>query len=298
MSTESPATRALSETEKRESRWMAKANAVAAHRAGTGAWPASSSLARETSRLGSWLGQQRQAARAETMDPERRAYLDQVAPGWFGGRERQWLEQADGTVAFYAETGRWPSTAAREASERRLGEWLSHQRSLAKDGSGELTPERRARLDAAMPDWMDPRGDSWSAQARALVAHRAEAGRWPSQVGATEAERHLAMWFSHQRQAARKSSPRLTPGRRALLDDVAPGWFEPMVEPWHDRADALAVFRGRTGRWPSGAAADADERKLGSWLYNQRSRAKAGARWFTPERRAYLDRVAPGWSGA
>lgn len=290
--------RALGLPETREGRWLSKARALAAYRADTGTWPPASSPDRETRLLGQWLGQQRKFAKAEVINPERRAHLDATAPGWFGGRARAWTVQAEATLVFHAATGRWPSTATQDPGERQLGEWLSHQRSLAKAGSLELTPQRRADLDTAAPGWADPRGDAWGAAATALVAHRLAAGRWPSQVGDTRAERQLAMWFKRQRSAAASGSSCLTTARWAHLDLVAPGWLEPMGAPWTASADAVSAHRAQTGRWPSLGSVDAAERKLGRWLVNQRQHARNGAKRFGPERRAYLDEVAPGWARA
>jgi hypothetical protein len=69
-------------------RWRLQAEAVAAHRAGTGAWPSKHSTDPEVARLGRWLHDQRAAAanpeRPGRWTDARRAELDALAPGWEG----------------------------------------------------------------------------------------------------------------------------------------------------------------------------------------------------------------------
>jgi len=59
---------------------------------------------------------------------------------------------------------------------------------------------------------------------------------------------------------------------------------------------ALAEFHQTLGRWPSSSSQDADEKRLGSFLSNQRARGRSSV--MAPENLELLDAVAPGWAGA
>lgn len=64
------------------------------------------------------------------------------------------------------------------------------------------------------------------------------------------------------------------------------------------RADAVAAFVARERRFPKKSDADATAVLLAEWLANQRQYRHGrgvGVGSFTDERKAYLDRVAPGW---
>lgn len=58
----------------------------------------------------------------------------------------------------------------------------------------------------------------------------------------------------------------------------------------------LASFHSTIGRWPSSSSQDADEKRLGAFLSNQRARGRSSA--MSAERLELLDTVAPGWAGA
>lgn len=209
------------------------------------------------------------------------------------GYVEEWYVLRAATVAaFHSQRGRLPMP-----KDGKLGAWLSSQRSAANRGLTSMTPERIGLLDQLAPGWREhlPQPNTWSHRLEELVTFRANEGRWPSQTAADAAERKLGVWLSNQRQLARKGN--LATGKWVDLDLRAPGWDPgPRDEAWLRTAEALGEFRHRHDRWPSKAADDVKERKLGSWLHNRRQDARTGAGW-TPERAAHLDRVASGWNG-
>jgi hypothetical protein len=82
----------------------------------------------------------------------------------------------------------------------------------------------------------------------------------------------------------------LAPRRKSVLDEQVPGWDETGQEVWERTAREIAAFRAFRGRMPSGAAAQHSERRLSRWIDDMRR-----GRGLSPERRAYLDEVLPGW---
>lgn len=159
-----------------------------------------------------------------------------------------------------------------------------------------MTAERQAFLDKIAPGWrsfLPPLTPSWSERAQYLRQFRANEGRWPSQTAVDEDERSLGKWLSLQRSVAHRGE--LSDARRAALDQYLPGWDPGSREQaWYQNADGLAAFVRKNSRWPS-KNGDGEERRLGSWLHNRRQDAVTGSGW-TPERAAYLNKVAPGWN--
>ena len=133
--------------------------------------------------------------------------------------------------------------------------------------------------------------DKWLQRAALVVGFRTRHGRLPS-----PGDGPVGAWLSSQRSALHKGLSSITPGRQAVLDELAPGWrsFLPQpIDAWPDRAEQLMSFRLAQGRWPSQSADPAAERSLGVWLSEQRSKAHRGE--LDASRRAALERDAPGW---
>ncbi len=132
--------------------WDANADELVAFRAAHGTWPGMTAADLAEKRLGKWLGNQRQAARKDTLEAGRRERLDADAPGWNSTLADVWDANADELVAFRAAHGTWPSKWAADPAEKRLGKWLGHQRTDARKGT--LEAGRRERLDADAPGWL------------------------------------------------------------------------------------------------------------------------------------------------
>lgn len=292
--------------------WRRYANDLVAFcRRSGGRWPSEYSTDPVEVRLNKWLGTQRRAARGghrhESFTASRRNHLDLVLPGWLDYldvQEAAWHVQAERLGRFVAQHGRAPKHGAHERDEHLLACWLGRRRAAARGGVGAvaLTPQRRAVLDALVPGWLTPdREQHWARRVEELRAFMREHGRRPSARARSATERSLGLWLKAQWAAARagSGSTAFTPARRAILDEVVPGWLPELgrEQLWAQRAEALGNFVRTFDRWPSESAASAPEQSLGWWLTSQRAAARggAGATVFTPARRAVLDEVAPGW---
>lgn len=209
-----------------------------------------------------------------------------------------WFTTADQVAAFTAANGGAPpSMASADPVQKRLARWLSAQRGEARRAqhTNPATPARQEYLDKVLPGWegQERAADAdaiWRARADAIALFHSENGRFPSASGDHAKEAALGMWLATQRRAG---AEHFTPERRAYLDRVAPAWEgETSEKAWRERADELAQFISRSDL--STPDAEADAKRIRAWLSNQRAAAKTGR--LTPERRAYLDQVAPGWS--
>lgn len=136
---------------------------------------------------------------------------------------------------------------------------------------------------------------------RACEEWATEHGRLPQISGAVDLdELRLGRFLGRCRHAERggEGASAFTPERRALLERCVPGWMGAVHrEPFEARARACGEWVAAHGRLPSTAANDPAERRVANFLSQCRhaERGGPGASAFTPERRALLDRYAPGW---
>lgn len=247
------------------------------------------------------------------MSAERRAYLDQMVPGWFTpdrvARQRKvdmrpiagvarWFETADLVLAFYRETGRWPSKSSKNREEARLGIWLTAQRQLANPESAlskqgrPLKADRLAYLTDAEPSWLDSAADAnfaWRERVLSIA---------PSLSGGdlTGCPSDDMKWLSLQRAHLPRQGANDTQRERiAFLDTYLPGWRSDPVEARRvANAKLVVVYRKRSGRFPSRYTGQ--DYRLARWLSGQRdmlslpSHSESTLRIF-----AMLDAGAPGW---
>lgn len=199
--------------------------------------------------------------------------------------------------AFVKENGRFPTNVS---GEQRLGQWLSTQRRARKTGA--LPPERATALDG-LPGWdASPVQSRWERNLADLKAFVAVHGRPHARAHDTTCVEHrLAVWLMNTRAEARRRP--LDPQRKAALDEVVPGWDDSRGRDtsmsWEDVVDAVVDFRERTGKFPTYTKHDDGERRLGSWLAQQRAQFRRRVRGtgivLSDERLAILDERLPGW---
>lgn len=133
-------------------------------------------------------------------------------------------------------------------------------------------------------------GASWYARAQALANFVEQHGRWPrDDYAATPEEAPLARWLYEQRAATAQA--RMTPERRAWLDQHVDGWDQGRDEQWTSQLERLAAFVAAHDRLPAMHADSTAEDSLAQWLSKQR----AGRERLAAERRDALDQAAPQW---
>jgi superfamily II DNA or RNA helicase len=111
-------------------------------------------------RLGSWVSGRRVDRNRGRLDPERVIALEAV-PGWgWDPIADEWNANLAALRALVEREGHARARASHTEGDRRLGRWVSHQRSEYK--RGRLDPARAAELEA-LPGW------SWSVELRPRV---------------------------------------------------------------------------------------------------------------------------------
>lgn len=112
---------------------------------------------RENPDLGTWVSIQRNAHGRDMISDDRRKRLDEVGFCW-DPHTAAWEEMFVALVAHKEKYGACEVAGWRESPElRRLGRWMSKQRTKMKKGM--LAEERRRRLDEIGFDWNPGRRD-------------------------------------------------------------------------------------------------------------------------------------------
>ncbi len=139
--------------------------------------------------------------------------------------------------------------------------------------------------------------------ARAVAEFFARTGRFPSQKSNDPDEKRMGQWLSNMRSVkrGRKTDVVLRPAAEAILDAIPKPWCSDLQAEQNAaaiaNAHAVAAFFARTGRFPSKIAKDADEKRMGQWLWQMRL-AKRGTRTkyvLRPATEAILDAIPEPW---
>lgn len=196
-----------------------------------------------------------------------------------------WLARLAEIEAHVAARGRFPRAHEGGRIEGRLYSWLKYQRQKP-------APKRcRSILDGRLPGWDAARRQgrgTFESRVRELKVYRDACGVWPSPRSRNNDVLSLSKWLGKQRWSVRTGA--LAADRKALLDEQVPGWDETVQETWERTAREIATFREYRGRMPSGVTTEHSERRLARWIDDMRR-----GRGLSPERKAFLDDVLPGW---
>lgn len=208
-------------------RWNLTAHALAAFQEEYGRNPQRKSGDIEEDKLAAWRMCQKYSSE------ERQQKLDKIAPGWRGSKRNReinttddWKAVANEYVAFVKEHNHVPNspTAKHQVlpNEGRLYFWLNQQRFFLNKGN--LAAERKAILDATIPDWsaaLARNSEKWDTQFTFVKAFYAEHGRFPTpdrDKNNLQAKK-AGVWLNKQRQLF-KEYDALNDGVKERLDKL------------------------------------------------------------------------------
>ena len=239
--------------------------------------------------LGEWIVYNRQRYLGGNLTQNRIERLEAIGMVWSTSNDL-WEQNYAAATQYYLEHGDLEVPIKYETpSGFGLGVWLGAQRAAHK--AGELPQEQVERLDALGMDWTNRNDRKWMSMYDVAAAYYHEHGNLnvPSEYVTPDGVL-LGKWVARQRYAylnPDRSSARVTPERKALLDKLGMVWEK--YDPWQERYDLALAYKTEHGdlEIPSVYKTE-DGVWLGSWVSRQRQALNSGSSALSSERRKLL----------
>ena len=239
--------------------------------------------------LGEWIVYNRQRYLGGNLTQNRIERLEAIGMVWSTSNDL-WEQNYAAATQYYLEHGDLEVPIKYETpSGFGLGVWLGAQRAAHK--AGELPQEQVERLDALGMDWTNRNDRKWMSLYDVAAAYYHEHGNLnvPSEYVTPDGVL-LGKWVARQRYAylnPDRSSARVTPERKALLDKLGMVWEK--YDPWQERYDLALAYKTEHGdlEIPS-VYKTADGVWLGSWVSRQRQALNSGSSALSSEHRKLL----------
>lgn len=239
--------------------------------------------------LGEWIVYNRQRYLGGNLTQNRIERLEAIGMVWSTSNDL-WEQNYAAATQYYLEHGDLEVPIKYETpSGFGLGVWLGAQRAAHK--AGELPQEQVERLDALGMDWTNRNDRKWMSLYDVAAAYYHEYGNLnvPSEYVTPDGVL-LGKWVARQRYAylnPDRSSARVTPERKALLDKLGMVWEK--YDPWQERYDLALAYKTEHGdlEIPSVYKTE-DGVWLGSWVSRQRQALNSGSSALSSERRKLL----------
>lgn len=239
--------------------------------------------------LGEWIVYNRQRYLGGNLTQNRIERLEAIGMVWSTSNDL-WEQNYAAATQYYLKHGDLEVPIKYETpSGFGLGVWLGAQRAAHK--AGELPQEQVERLDALGMDWTNRNDRKWMSLYDVAAAYYHEHGNLnvPSEYVTPDGVL-LGKWVARQRYAylnPDRSSARVTPERKALLDKLGMVWEK--YDPWQERYDLALAYKTEHGdlEIPS-VYKTADGVWLGSWVSRQRQALNSGSSALSSERRKLL----------
>lgn len=239
--------------------------------------------------LGEWIVYNRQRYLGGNLTQNRIERLEAIGMVWSTSNDL-WEQNYAAATQYYLEHGDLEVPIKYETpSGFGLGVWLGAQRAAHK--AGELPQEQVERLDALGMDWTNRNDRKWMSLYDVAAAYYHEHGNLnvPSEYVTPDGVL-LGKWVARQRYAylnPDRSSARVTPERKALLDKLGMVWEK--YDPWQERYDLALAYKTEHGDLEiSSVYKTADGVWLGSWVSRQRQALNSGSSALSSERRKLL----------
>lgn len=242
-------------------------------------------------RLGQWVAQQRYHRNKGNVDPARVRLLEKF-PDWiWDAVTDQWEEGFRHLQEYVQKHGdALVSQSFRSADGYKLGQWVTIQRTVYRDG--DMGEERQARLEALAGWSWDPRDSRWDYWYSALEDYVRVNGsaRVPRSDRGSDRADQLANWVQTQRTSYAKGSLRHD---RITRLEVLPGWvWDPHEAAWEEGFTKIREYAAVHGDCIVPHSLVQDGYRLGGWVNNQRTNYSKGT--LRPEYAKRLESL-PGW---
>ncbi len=210
--------------------------------------------------------------------------LSRYQPDWNArSLDDRWEKSLTQLVAWVTANQRLPiaNGYSDDPDERRLGPWLHRQRH-----DKQLSPARRAELDAKIPTWNRTFASAWDQRLQETLEWVRRNNGLPSCGGPRPGEASTWTWIRVQRE---RSHLPMQEERNQRLDEVLPGWRGNARTDWNERFSQLSAWVAEKGRLPMRRPGYSAESSLARWVYRQRD-----LQTDDPHRKQ-LDEAIPEW---
>ena len=235
--------------------------------------------------LGEWIVYNRQRFLGNNLSTDRAERLEALGMVWDTVQDI-WEQSYCAAVQYWLDHGTLEVPVKYTTPEGvALGVWLGSQRAAYKAGT--IKPVQKAWLEALDVDWTNRNDRKWQAAYDAAARYYQAHGdlNVPSEYIDPDGVL-LGKWVSRQRYAWQnpdRSSARLTPERKALLDQLGMVWQKP--DSWQHRYELAAAYKAAHGSLELPAQYRTEEGIwLGSWLSRQKQLLQKGDKSLRGER--------------
>ena len=235
--------------------------------------------------LGEWIVYNRQRFLGNNLSTDRVERLEALGMVWDTVQDI-WEQSYCAAVQYWLDHGTLEVPVKYTTPEGvALGVWLGSQRAAYKAGT--IKPVQKAWLEALDVDWTNRNDRKWQASYDAAARYYQAHGdlNVPSEYIDPDGVL-LGKWVSRQRYAWQnpdRSSARLTPERKALLDQLGMVWQKP--DSWQHRYELAAAYKAAHGSLELPAQYRTEEGIwLGSWLSRQKQLFQKGDKSLGGER--------------
>ena len=247
--------------------------------------------------LGEWIVYNRQRYLSGNLPPDRVERLEALGMVWDTG-SILWEKSYAAAVQYYLENHTLEIPVKYVTPDgMALGVWLGSQRAAYKEGV--LTDAQIEKLEALEVDWTNRNDRKWQTAYEAAVKYHAAHGNLDVPTEYTDEDGILlGKWVSRQRYAwqnPERSSARVTPERKALLDELGMNWEK--TDSWQHRYELAVEYKKEHGSLAVPAQYRTEDGIwLGSWLSRQKQMLREGKK-LSAERRAALKELFKGEKG-
>lgn len=251
--------------------------------------------------VGRWLENQRLVRAGKKkgrLTAEQAARLDKIGMNWKKRLELAW-ENGCASARRYRDSHSdlLVPVHYKDKDGFALGVWLGSQRAAYKEGV--LTDAQIEKLEALGVDWTNRNDRKWQTAYEAAVKYHAAHGNLDVSTEYIDEDGILlGKWVSRQRYAwqnPERSSARVTPERKALLDELGMNWEK--TDSWQHRYELAVEYKKEHGSLAVPAQYRTEDGIwLGSWLSRQKQMLREGKK-LSAKRRAALKELFKGEKG-
>ena len=244
--------------------------------------------------LGEWIVYNRQRYQGGSLSDDRIERLESLGMVWDTG-SILWEKNYAAAVQYHLEHDDLEIPVKYVTPDgMALGVWLGSQRAAYKEGT--LTAAQIEKLEALGVDWANRNDRKWQTAYDAAVKYYNAHGNIDVPTEYIDEDGILlGKWVSRQRYAwqnPERSSARVTPERKALLDELGMIWEK--TDSWQHRYELAAAYKKEHGSLAVPAQYRTEDGIwLGSWLSRQKLMLREGKK-LSAERCAALRELFQG----